>query len=171
MPLDLKIFNEISAKTPNLCHLAPARSHPHARPVRGRRHSGGAGRAGQEGPAGSGCATVTGKTLGENIQGAHILNEKAIRPIDNPYSQTGGLQILWGNLAPDGCVVKRSAVARKCSATPARPASLTARNRPSTPSTTARIHPGDRGGHPATRAPRAAPACGRCSTPPAPWPA
>ena len=55
--------------------------------------------------------TVTGKTLGENIQGAHILNEKAIRPIDNPYSQTGGLQILWGNIAPDGCVVKRSAVA------------------------------------------------------------
>ena len=55
--------------------------------------------------------TVTGKTLGENIQGAHILNEKAIRPIDNPYSTTGGLQILWGNIAPDGCVVKRSAVA------------------------------------------------------------
>ena len=55
--------------------------------------------------------TVTGKTLGENIKGAHILNEKAIRPIDNPYSQTGGLQILWGNIAPDGCVVKRSAVA------------------------------------------------------------
>ena len=44
-------------------------------------------------------------------KGAHILNDKAIRPIDNPYSQTGGLQILWGNIAPDGCVVKRSAVA------------------------------------------------------------
>ena len=55
--------------------------------------------------------TVTGKTLGENIKGAHILNEKAIRPIENPYSETGGLQILWGNIAPDGCVVKRSAVA------------------------------------------------------------
>ena len=55
--------------------------------------------------------TVTGKTLGENIKGAHILNDKAIRPIENPYSQTGGLQILWGNIAPDGCVVKRSAVA------------------------------------------------------------
>ena len=55
--------------------------------------------------------TVTGKTLGENIQGAHILNDKAIRPIENPYSPTGGLQILWGNIAPDGCVVKRSAVA------------------------------------------------------------
>ena len=55
--------------------------------------------------------TVTGKTLGENIKGAHILNDKAIRPIDNPYSENGGLQILWGNIAPDGCVVKRSAVA------------------------------------------------------------
>ncbi|MDE8692051.1 dihydroxy-acid dehydratase, partial [Faecalibacterium sp. DFI.5.82] len=55
--------------------------------------------------------TVTGKTRGENIKGAHILNEKAIRPIENLYSQTGGLQILWGNIAPDGCVVKRSAVA------------------------------------------------------------
>ena len=55
--------------------------------------------------------TVTGKTLGENIRGARILNDKAIRPIDRPYSETGGLQILWGNIAPDGCVVKRSAVA------------------------------------------------------------
>ena len=55
--------------------------------------------------------TVTGKTLGENIAGAHIMNDKAIRSIDNPYSKTGGLQILWGNIAPDGCVVKRSAVA------------------------------------------------------------
>ena len=57
------------------------------------------------------CRRSTGKTLGENIAGAHILDEKAIRPIDNPYSETGGLQILWGNIAPDGCVVKRSAVA------------------------------------------------------------
>ena len=55
--------------------------------------------------------TVTGKTLGENIAGAHIMNDKAIRSIENPYSKTGGLQILWGNIAPDGCVVKRSAVA------------------------------------------------------------
>ena len=54
---------------------------------------------------------ITGKTLGENIAGAHIMNDKAIRSIENPYSKTGGLQILWGNIAPDGCVVKRSAVA------------------------------------------------------------
>ena len=55
--------------------------------------------------------TVTGKTVGENIQGAYIKNTDAIRPIDNPYSETGGIAILWGNIAKDGCVVKRSAVA------------------------------------------------------------
>lgn len=57
------------------------------------------------------CMTVTCKTVGENIKGARILNTNAIRPIDNPYSETGGLQILFGNIAPEGCVVKRSAVA------------------------------------------------------------
>src|SRR5699024_4756211 len=57
------------------------------------------------------CMTVTGRTVGENIQGAKNLNHNAIRPIEDPYSPTGGLQILWGNLAPNGCVVKRSAVA------------------------------------------------------------
>ena len=57
------------------------------------------------------CLTVTGKTVGENIQGVQNLNHNAIRPIEDPYSPTGGLQILWGNLAPHGCVVKRSAVA------------------------------------------------------------
>ena len=57
------------------------------------------------------CLTVTGKTVGENIRGAVNLNHNAIRPIDDPFSPTGGLQILWGNLAPNGCVVKRSAVA------------------------------------------------------------
>ena len=55
--------------------------------------------------------TATGKTLAENIEGAYVKNYNAIRPIDNPYSATGGIQILWGNIAPDGCVVKRSAVA------------------------------------------------------------
>ncbi len=55
--------------------------------------------------------TVTGKTLGRTSPVPEILNDKAIRSIENPYSQTGGLQILWGNIAPDGCVVKRSAVA------------------------------------------------------------
>ena len=110
-PIDLKLFNEISAKTPNLCHLAPA----------GPTHMPDLYEAGgipavqaelaKKGLLDLDVPTVTGKTLGENIAGAKILNGKAIRSIDNPYSQTGGLQILWGNIAPDGCVVKRSAVA------------------------------------------------------------
>ena len=110
-PIDLKLFNEISARTPNLCHLAPA----------GPTHMPDLYAAGgipavqaelaKKGLLDLDVPTVTGKTLGENIKGAHILNEKAIRPIENPYSETGGLQILWGNIAPDGCVVKRSAVA------------------------------------------------------------
>ena len=111
VPLDLKLFNEVSAQTPNLCHLAPA----------GSTHMPDLYQAGgipavqaelaKKGLLDLDVPTVTGKTLGENIAGAHILDTKAIRPIDDPYSQTGGLQILWGNLAPDGCVVKRSAVA------------------------------------------------------------
>ena len=111
VPLDLKLFNEISAQTPNLCHLAPA----------GPTHMPDLYQAGgipavqaelaKKGLLDLDVPTVTGKTLGENIAGAHILDTKAIRPIDDPYSPTGGLQILWGNLAPDGCVVKRSAVA------------------------------------------------------------
>ena len=111
VPIDLKLFNEISAQTPNLCHLAPA----------GPTHMPDLYEAGgipavqaelaKKGLLDLDVPTVTGKTLGENIRGARILNDKAIRPIDRPYSETGGLQILWGNIAPDGCVVKRSAVA------------------------------------------------------------
>ena len=91
MPIDLKLFNEISARTPNLCHLAPA----------GPTHMPDLYAAGgipavqaelaKKGLLDLDVPTVTGKTLGENIKGAHILNDKAIRPIDNPYSQTGGL--------------------------------------------------------------------------------
>ncbi len=55
--------------------------------------------------------TATGKTVGENIKGAYVKNYDIIRPIDNPYSETGGIAIMWGNIAQDGCVVKRSAVA------------------------------------------------------------
>ena len=109
--LDLKVFNEISAQTPNLCHLAPA----------GPTHMPELDAAGgipavqaelaKKGLLDLSLPTVTGKTVGENIAGAVNLNHNAIRPIDDPFSQTGGLQILWGNIAPDGCVVKRSAVA------------------------------------------------------------
>ncbi len=121
-PMDLKVFNEISAKTPNLCHLAPA-GPTHMPDL----YAAGGIPAVQAELAKAGLLdldvpTVSGKTLGENIQGARILDTKAIRPIDDPYSPTGGLQILWGNLAPDGCVVKRSAVAPEmlCLTGPAR---------------------------------------------------
>ena len=111
VPMDLALFNEISAKTPNLCHLAPA----------GPTHMPDLYAAGgipavqaelaKQNLLDLDCITVTGKTVGENIQGVRNLNPNAIRPIEDPYSPTGGLQILWGNLAPNGCVVKRSAVA------------------------------------------------------------
>ena len=111
VPLDLKLFNEISAKTPNLCHLAPA-GPTHMPDLY---HAGGIpavqAELAKQGLLDLDCLTVTGKTVGENIQGAVNRNHNAIRPIENPYSATGGLQILWGNLAPHGCVVKRSAVA------------------------------------------------------------
>ena len=121
-PIDLALFNEISAKTPNLCHLAPA----------GPTHMPDLFEAGgipavqaelaKAGLLDLDVPTVTGKTLGENIAGAKNRNPNAIRPIENPYSATGGLQILWGNIAPDGCVVKRSAVApeMQCHSGPAR---------------------------------------------------
>ncbi len=113
VPLDLKLFNEISAATPNLCHLAPA-GPTHMSDL----YAAGGIAAVQAELAKAGLLdldvmTVTGKTLGENIQGAVNLDTNAIRPIDDPFSPTGGLQILWGNLAPDGCVVKRSAVAEE----------------------------------------------------------
>ena len=113
VPLDLKLFNEISAATPNLCHLAPA-GPTHMSDL----YAAGGIAAVQAELAKAGLLdldvmTVTGKTLGENIQGAVNLDTNAIRPIDHPFSPTGGLQILWGNLAPDGCVVKRSAVAEE----------------------------------------------------------
>ncbi|MBQ9521967.1 MAG: dihydroxy-acid dehydratase [Oscillospiraceae bacterium] len=109
--LDLKLFNEISARTPNLCHLAPA----------GATHMPDLYNAGgipavqselaKKNLLDLDCMTVTGHTVGENIRGAVNRNHNAIRPVEEPYSETGGLQILWGNLAPNGCVVKRSAVA------------------------------------------------------------
>ena len=111
VPVDLKLFNEISARTPNLCHLAPAG--PTHMP---ELYAAGGIPAVQAELAKRDlldldCLTVTGKTVGENIRGAQNLNPNAIHPIETPYIPTGGLQILWGNLAPNGCVVKRSAVA------------------------------------------------------------
>ena len=108
--LNLDIANEISAKTPNLCHLAPA----------GRTYMEDLNEAGgvyavmneltKKGLLNTDCMTVTGKTIGENIAGCEALDPEVIRPIDNPYSETGGIAVLKGNLAPEGSVVKRSAV-------------------------------------------------------------
>ena len=108
--INLDIANGISEKTPNLCHLAPA----------GRTYMEELDEAGgvyavmnelnKKGLICTDCLTVTGKTVGENIAGCVNRNSEVIRPIDNPYSQTGGIAVLRGNLAPEGSVVKRSAV-------------------------------------------------------------
>lgn len=109
--LNLDIANEISDRTPNLCHLAPA----------GRNYIEELDEAGgvyalmnelnKKGLLNTDVLTCTGKTVGENIEGCVNKNTDIIRPIDNPYSETGGIAVLRGNLAPDSCVVKRSAVA------------------------------------------------------------
>lgn len=108
--ISLDIANEISAKTPNLCHLAPA----------GKTYMEDLDEAGgvfavmnelnKKGLLNTECMTVTGKTVGENIKNSLNLNTDVIRSIDNPYSETGGIAVLKGNLAPEGSVVKRSAV-------------------------------------------------------------
>lgn len=109
--LDLHVFNEISSVTPNLCHLAPAGgTHMHDLDNAGGVPAVMAQLAAKD-LIDSTLPTVSGKTVGENIAGRTIRNEGAIRPISEPYSETGGIAILWGNLAKDGCVVKRSAVA------------------------------------------------------------
>ena len=108
--LNLDIANRISAKTPNLCHLAPA----------GRTYMEELDEAGgvyavmnelnKKQLLYTDCMTVTGKTVAENIEGCINLNHEVIRPIENPFSETGGIAVLRGNLAPEGSVVKRSAV-------------------------------------------------------------
>ena len=110
MDFDITFANEISAKTPNLCHLAPAGPTY----IEDLNEAGGVyavmNELNKKGLLHTECMTVTGKTVGENIKDCVNLNPEVIRPIDNPYSQTGGLAVLKGNLAPDGGVVKRSAV-------------------------------------------------------------
>ena len=110
MDFDISFANEISAKTPNLCHLAPAGPTY----IEDLNEAGGVyavmNELNKKGLLHTECMTVTGKIVGENIKDCVNLNPEVIRPIDNPYSQTGGLAVLKGNLAPDGGVVKRSAV-------------------------------------------------------------
>ncbi len=109
-PLDLKLINEISKISPHLCSMSPG----------GRHHIEELDRAGgiqavMKELAGAGlihedCVTVTGKTVGENLAAIEVLNRDVIRPMDDPYHAQGGLTALFGNLAPQGCVVKQSAV-------------------------------------------------------------
>lgn len=109
--LDLELANAISDKTPNLCHLAPAGDHY----IEELNEAGGIPAVMHEidklGLLHTDLITCTGKTVGENIAGREILDTEIIRTVENPYSKTGGIAVLKGNLAPDGCVVKRSAVA------------------------------------------------------------
>ncbi|MGN0584677.1 MAG: dihydroxy-acid dehydratase [Ruminococcus sp.] len=109
--INLDMANEISARTPNLCHLAPA-GHAYMEDLN---EAGGVyavlGELAKKNLIHTDVMTCTGKTLGENISGCINKNTDIIRPIENPYSETGGIAVLRGNLAKDGCVVKRSAVA------------------------------------------------------------
>ncbi|MDF2842381.1 MAG: ilvD [Herbinix sp.] len=108
--LNIDIANEVSARTPNLCHLAPA-GHTY---IEDLNEAGGVyavmNELNKKGLLNTDLITATGKTVGENIQGCRNLNPEVIRPIDNPYSEIGGIAVLKGNLAPDSGVVKRSAV-------------------------------------------------------------
>ena len=108
--LSPEVANEISDRTPNLCHLAPA-GHAYIEELN---EAGGIYAVMNEinklGLLNTDCMTVTGKTVGENIKDCKNLNTNIIRPAENPYSKTGGIAVLKGNLAPESCVVKRSAV-------------------------------------------------------------
>ena len=113
LPINLDIINEVSSRTPNLCHLAPA-SQTH---IIDLYYAGGIGAVLNELSKKNlihlDCITATGKTQGENIEGKKVKDYSIVRPIEEPYSETGGIAILRGNLAKDGAVVKRSAVAKE----------------------------------------------------------
>ena len=108
--LNVDIANEISARTPNLCHLAPAGPTY----IEDLNEAGGVyavmNELNKKNLLNLDCITVTGKTVGENIKGCINTDPETIRPVENPYSETGGIAVLKGNLAPDSAVVKRSAV-------------------------------------------------------------
>ena len=108
--LELSLFSEYSSKVPNLCHLAPAGPHH----MQDLNNAGGIqavfSELDKKGIIDREVITVTGKTVGENIKDIKVKDNKVIRPIDDPYSETGGLAVMWGNIAMEGCVVKRSAV-------------------------------------------------------------
>ena len=111
--LKLETINELSEQVPNLCHLAPAGNHH----IQDLNQVGGIQSVMKELTRGGhldlSLITATGKTVGENLEQAAGADGTVIRSYDNPYSKTGGIAVLWGNLAQDGCVVKRSAVAEE----------------------------------------------------------
>lgn len=111
--IDLDMFNQISAQTPHLCKLSPAGGHH----IEDLYRAGGLQALMNElnkgGLLNTDCITVTGQTVGENISKYPVLDYEVIRPLDNPHSPTGGLAILFGNLAPEGAVVKKGAVAEE----------------------------------------------------------
>ncbi len=115
LKISLDVFDEISRRTPNLCHLSPAGSHY----MTDLNLAGGIPAVMAElagaGLINTGCLTATGKTVAENLKDLHarVLNPEVIRPLDNPYSRDGGIAILRGNIAPEGAVVKKSAVAEE----------------------------------------------------------
>ena len=111
--LDLDLINKVSARTPNLCKLAPA-SNTHIQDLDA---AGGVpavmAQLAEGGYIDTSLITATGKTVAENIKGRANKNPNVIRPLSDPYSTTGGIAVLWGNIAKDGCIVKRSAVAEE----------------------------------------------------------
>jgi dihydroxy-acid dehydratase len=110
VPLTLKTFNAFSDKTPHLCFMSPGGPHD----LLELNQAGGIHALMQElsrgGMIRTGAMTVTGKTVGENLTGKRVKNPEVIRPLENPYHKTGGLTVLFGNLAPEGAVVKSAAV-------------------------------------------------------------
>ena len=108
--LDLSMINQISEKTPHICSLSPGGAHH----IQDLNRAGGIGAVmktlADAGLIRGACVTATGKTVADNMTGDKILDPEVIRPMDRPYHQQGGLAVLYGNLAPDGCVVKQSAV-------------------------------------------------------------
>lgn len=109
--LDLSVANAIARRTPNLCHLTPAGCHY----IEDLDRAGGIpavmNELGKKGLLNEACRTVSGETIGEILRKGKVLDHEVVRPIENPYGSEGGIAVLKGNLAPEGCVVKRSAVA------------------------------------------------------------
>lgn len=140
--LNMEIANELSAKTPNLCTSAPAGPTY----IEDLNEAGGVyavmNELNKKNLLYTDLITVTGKTVAENIAGCVNKNPDVIRPIENPYSETGGIAVLKGNLAPETAVVKRSAVAPEMMVHEARPEYLTARTMPLPPSREAKSYPG-----------------------------